>query len=115
MVKPGAQILRNRLRYVQRMKEELRGGRTLGNAIELGWRRAWPSIRDSNIATIITSMILYWFGSSFGATIVKGFAVTLFLGVLISLFCAIVVTRTFLGLTLNFINNPSERLSWFGL
>ena len=99
----------------ERMKEELRGGRTLGNAIELGWRRAWPSIRDSNIATIITSMILYWFGSSFGATIVKGFAVTLFLGVLISLFCAIVVTRTFLGLTLNFINNPSERLSWFGL
>ncbi len=99
----------------ERMKEELRGGRTLGNAIELGWRRAWPSIRDLNIATLITSLILYWFGSSFGATIVKGFAVTLFLGVLISLFCAIVVTRTFLGLTLNFLNNPSERLSWFGL
>ncbi len=99
----------------ERMKEELRGGRTLGNAIELGWRRAWPSIRNSNIATLITSLILYWFGSSFGATIVKGFAVTLFLGVLISLFCAIVVTRTFLGLTLNFLNNPGERLSWFGL
>lgn len=99
----------------ERMKEELRSGRTLANAIELGWRRAWPSIRDSNIATLITSLILYWFGSSFGATIVKGFAVTLFLGVLISLFCAIIVTRTFLGLTLNFLKNPSERLSWFGL
>jgi preprotein translocase subunit SecD len=99
----------------ERMKEELRSGRPLGHAIDLGWRRAWPSIRDSNFATLITSVILYWFGSSFGATIVKGFAVTLFLGVLISLFCAIVVTRTFLSLTLNFLENPSERLSWFGL
>jgi preprotein translocase subunit SecD len=97
------------------MKEELRNGRSLGQAIDLGWRRAWPSIRDSNLATLITSGILFWFGSTFGATIVKGFAVTLAMGVLVSLFCSIVVTRTFLSLALTFFRNPSEKLSWFGL
>lgn len=99
----------------ERMKEELRSGRMLSQAVELGWRRAWPSIRDSNLATLITSGILFWFGTSFGATIVKGFAVTLALGVLVSLFCSIVVTRTFLALTVGFIKNPQEKLSWFGL
>jgi preprotein translocase subunit SecD len=99
----------------ERMKEELRSGRSLTQAIDLGWRRAWSSIRDSNIATLITSLILFWFGSAFGATIVKGFAVTLAIGVLISLFCAIVVTRTFLGLVVDYIKNPGERLGWFGL
>jgi preprotein translocase subunit SecD len=99
----------------ERMKEELRNGRSLGQAIDLGWRRAWPSIRDSNLATLITSGILFWFGSTFGATIVKGFAVTLAMGVLVSLFCSIVVTRTFLSLALTFFRNPSEKLSWFGL
>ena len=99
----------------ERMKEELRNGRTLGQAIELGWRRAWPSIRDSNFATLITSGILFWFGSTFGATIVKGFAVTLALGVIVSLFSSIVVTRNFLSLSLQFIRKPAEKLSWFGL
>jgi preprotein translocase subunit SecD len=99
----------------ERMKEELRAGRQLGQAIELGWRRAWPSIRDSNLATIITSFILFWFGSSFGASIVKGFAVTLALGVVISLFCAIFVTRTLLNLTVNFIPKAQEKLGWFGI
>lgn len=99
----------------ERMKEELRSGRKLGQAIELGWRRAWPSIRDSNIATLITAGILLFFGNNFGATIVKGFAVTLGLGVFVSLFCAIFVTRTFLGLTLNLIPKTGERLNWFGL
>ncbi len=99
----------------ERMKEELRNGRTLGQAVELGWKRAWPSIRDSNLATIITSGILFWFGSTFGATIVKGFAVTLALGVFVSLFCSIIVTRTFLSLSLQFFRNPAEKLRWFGL
>lgn len=99
----------------ERMKEELRNGRSLSQAIDLGWRRAWPSIRDSNLATLLTSGILFWFGSTFGATIVKGFAVTLALGVVVSLFCSIVVTRTFLSISLQFFRNPAEKLGWFGL
>ena len=82
----------------ERVKEELRGGRTLSQAIDVGFKRAWPSIRDSNISTMITCGILYWFGSNFGASIIVGFATTLFLGVVISLFTAITVTRTFLNL-----------------
>jgi len=80
----------------ERMKEELRSGRTLGAAVEEGFRRAWPSIRDSNISTFITCLILYWFGGTFGAFMVQGFAITLFLGVVVSMFSALIVTRTFL-------------------
>jgi preprotein translocase subunit SecD len=80
----------------ERMKEELRVGRSLVGAIDAGFSRAWSSIRDSNVATIITCVILYWFGDQFGATLVKGFALTLGLGVLVSMFSAIVVTRTLL-------------------
>ncbi len=82
----------------ERMKEELRSGKGLNAAIEAGFSRAWPSIRDSNVSTLITSVILYWFGDQFGADLVKGFALTLFIGVLVSLFSAILVTRTFLRL-----------------
>ncbi|MBA2284095.1 MAG: protein translocase subunit SecD [Ktedonobacteraceae bacterium] len=82
----------------ERVKEELRAGRLLSSAIDIGWRRAWPSIRDSNFSTLITCAVLYTFGNNFGATIISGFATTLFLGVLISMFTAIVVTRTFLNL-----------------
>ena len=82
----------------ERVKEELRSGRLLSSAIDVGWKRAWPSIRDSNIATLITCSVLYAFGSNFGATIIVGFATTLFIGVLISMFTAVVVTRTFLNL-----------------
>jgi preprotein translocase subunit SecD len=98
----------------ERLKEELRAGRTLRQAIDLGWQRAWPSIRDSNIATLITCAILFWFGSAFGATIVKGFSLTLALGVVISLFTAIFVTRTFLSLVLTFIQ-PTNKERWFGI
>jgi preprotein translocase subunit SecD len=82
----------------ERVKEELRAGRLLAQAIDVGWKRAWPSIRDSNISTLITCAVLYGFGSNFGATIIVGFATTLFLGVVVSMFTAIVVTRTFLNL-----------------
>ncbi len=82
----------------ERVKEELRAGRLLSAAIDVGWKRAWPSIRDSNISTLITCAVLFAFGSNFGATIIVGFATTLFLGVLISMFTAVVVTRTFLNL-----------------
>ena len=82
----------------ERVKEELRAGRLLASAIDIGWKRAWPSIRDSNISTLITCAVLYFFGSNFGASIIVGFASTLFLGVVISMFTAVVVTRTFLNL-----------------
>ena len=80
----------------ERMKEELRAGRTMASAIDLGFKRAWPSIRDSNFSTLITCLILYWFGNNFGATLIVGFAINLALGVLLSLFTAVVVTRNFL-------------------
>jgi len=80
----------------ERMKDELRGGRALAPAIEHGFDRAWSSIRDSNISTLITCAILYWFGNQFEAALVQGFAITLAVGVLVSMFSAIVVTRTFL-------------------
>jgi protein-export membrane protein SecD len=76
----------------ERTKEEIRNGRGMRSAIDEGFKRAWPSIRDSNISTIITSLILIWFGTGF----VKGFAVTLLIGVLVSMFTAIVLVRTIL-------------------
>lgn len=80
----------------ERLKEELRAGRSLKTAMELAFNRAWPSIRDSALSTLITCLILFWFGSNFGAGIVKGFAITLALGELIHLFTNITVTRTLL-------------------
>jgi len=80
----------------ERMKEELRSGRTLGAAVEVGFNRAWPAIRDSNVTTFIACIVLYWFGGTLGAFMVRGFALTLFIGVALSMFSAIIVTRTFL-------------------
>ncbi|MFA4890472.1 MAG: protein translocase subunit SecD [Candidatus Paceibacterota bacterium] len=76
----------------ERMKEEKRSGKTISAAVSEGFERAWLSIRDSNVSSLITSVILYWFGTS----MVKGFALTLFIGILVSMFSAIIVTRTFL-------------------
>ena len=76
----------------ERTKEEIKNGLSKISAIEEGFRRAWPSIRDSNISTIITSIILYYFTSSF----IKGFALALLIGVLISMFSAITTTRILL-------------------
>lgn len=76
----------------ERMKEELKKGLSRSTAMEEGFRRAWPSIRDSNTSTIITAVILYFFTSSF----VRGFALTLLIGVLVSLFSAITTTRLLL-------------------
>lgn len=78
----------------ERIKEERREDKNLPLAIERGFKRAWPSIRDSNIASLITCFILIWFTTS----IVKGFAITLGIGILVSMFSAITVTRTFLRL-----------------
>jgi len=82
----------------ERTKEELRGGRSLGAAAEAGFNRAWTAIRDSNITTFIACIVLIWLGGTLGALMVRGFAVTLLIGVALSMFTAIVVTRTFLRL-----------------
>jgi len=76
----------------ERMKEELRGGKSAADAIHDGFARAWPSIRDSNISSMITAVILFWFGTS----LIKGFALVFGLGVLVSMLTAITVSRTFL-------------------
>ncbi|MCZ6788771.1 MAG: protein translocase subunit SecD [Chloroflexi bacterium] len=80
----------------ERMKEELRVGRTLVAAIEIGFSRAWPAIRDSNVSTFITCAILFWFGQRLGNSLVSGFALTLFIGVAASMFSALTVSRTLL-------------------
>ena len=98
----------------ERLKEELRAGKTLRQAIDLGWQRAWPSIRDSNSSTLITCLILYIFGNSFGASMVKGFSLTLALGVIVSLFTAIIVTRTYLHTLMDNIKSV-DHPRWFGL
>ncbi len=113
MLSTGAALDANILIF-ERLKEELRNGRTLIQAIDQGWTRAWSSIRDSNLAAIITSAILFWFGTTFGATIVKGFSLTLALGVAISLFTAIYVTRTLLALFLRAFK-PTNYERWFGI
>ncbi len=76
----------------ERIKEEMRSGRTISDSISFGFSRAWLSIRDSNISSIITAVILFWFGTS----LIKGFALTLGMGVLVSMFSAIVISRSFL-------------------
>jgi len=76
----------------ERVKEELRSGRTISDSVAAGFSRAWFSIRDSNISSIITAIILFWFGTS----LVKGFALTLGMGVLVSMLSAITITRIFL-------------------
>ena len=99
----------------ERMKEELRAGRTLGSALDAGFSRAWPSIRDSNISTFITCIILYWFGGHIVASsTVKGFALTLFVGVAVSMFSAIMISRTLLW---TFLSGSwgARHLSWFGV
>ncbi|MFH1225805.1 MAG: protein translocase subunit SecD [bacterium] len=93
----------------ERLKEELNTGRTLGSAIDEGFKRAWLAIRDSNITTLISCLILIWFSTS----IIKGFAVTLGIGVLASMFSAITVTRIFLKIISNW---PWVRSGWlFGV
>jgi preprotein translocase subunit SecD len=97
----------------ERIKEELRSGRTMSSAIDIGFKRAWPSIRDSNASTLITCVILYIFGSNFGATLIIGFAINLALGVLISLFTAVTITRNFLNVLV--LAGVANHPAWYGL
>jgi protein-export membrane protein SecD len=82
----------------ERIKEEIRRGLNLQEAVEIGFSRAWTSIRDSNVATLVICFILWSFGRNFGASIVQGFALTLAIGVLIRMVTAVIVTRTFVRL-----------------
>jgi preprotein translocase subunit SecD len=77
----------------ERMKEEVRSGRSVRLAVETGFNRAWPAIFDSNLATLTTCAVLFWFGNTFGASIVKGFAINLAIGVGLSMFSAVFLTR----------------------
>ncbi len=89
----------------ERMREELRNGKPIKKAINDGFQRAWPSIRDSNMSSIITCFILYWFGSS----LIRGFAITLAIGIIISMFSAITISRSLL--TAWAVKNPA----WYGI
>ena len=88
----------------ERMKEEVRIGRTLASSMEVGFSRAWPAIRDSNISTMITCLVLLWFGARLGGGLVTGVAISLFIGVAVSMFTAVVVSRNLLQL-----------MAWIGL
>ncbi|MFH1193623.1 MAG: protein translocase subunit SecD [bacterium] len=87
----------------ERLKEELREGKDLEFAITEAFRRAWPSIRDGNVTTLITSLILFWFSTS----LIRGFALTLSLGILVSMFSVIIITRIFMKSLASFIRNHS--------
>ena len=95
----------------ERMKEELRAGRTLLSAVNIGFNRAWTAIRDGNVSTLITCAILFWFADTLGASIVQVFALTLAVGVGVSMFSAIIVSRTLLRvMTATRLN---RKTSWF--
>lgn len=96
----------------ERMKEELRAGKSLNMSIRAGFSRAWTSIRDSNLSTLLTCAILFWFGSNLGASMVKGFAVTLFLGVVVSMFTAVTVTRTFIRVVFSLTGERLREKKW---
>ena len=93
----------------ERLKEELRWGKSLGGAIDEGFKRAWTSIRDSNASSLITCLVLFWLGTS----IIKGFALTLAIGIAISMFSAVFVTRNFLKIFVS--ERMGKRLWLFGI
>jgi preprotein translocase subunit SecD len=113
MLSTGSALDANILIF-ERLKEELRGGRTLKQAFGQAWTRAWPSIRESNIAALITAGILFWFGSSFGATIVKGFSLTLAIGVVVSLFSSLYITHVLVALAFDRFK-PKNLERWIGI
>ena len=93
----------------ERVKEEIRAGKDINQAINYGFARAWSSIRDSNVSSLITTVILY----TFGTPSIKGFAVTLGIGILISMFTAISITKTLMRI---FLGSSILRHPWlFGV
>lgn len=96
----------------ERIKEELRAGASLADALSAGFDRAWTSIRDSNTSTIIICGILFLFGQTPGASIVSAFAVTLALGLVLNLFTAVIVTRTFLVTLVSIAEGFIQQRKW---
>jgi protein-export membrane protein SecD len=96
----------------ERLREEVRSGKTIDKGVEAGFSRAWTSIRDSNLSTILITSVLFLFGQTPGASIVSGFAVTLILGLIINLFTAVIVTRTFLHIILYFTRKQLAERKW---
>ncbi|NCO05170.1 MAG: protein translocase subunit SecD [Candidatus Magasanikbacteria bacterium] len=94
----------------ERLKEEIKKGKSLETAVEQGFERAWSAIKDGNISTIITCILLIWLGSSF----VQGFAFTLAIGILVSMFSAITVTRVMLRFVSPWFNEQKQKL-FFGI
>jgi len=93
----------------ERFKEEIKKGRSLPQAIDLGFERAWTAIKDSNLTTLLTCIILF----SFGSSIIKGFAITLIVGTLLSMFTAITVSRNLIRFSLLF--DWAQNLSLYGI
>ena len=96
----------------ERIKEELRAGKNLDDGLKQGFDRAWTSIRDSNLSTIIICGVLFLFGQTPGASVVSGFAVTLALGLIINLFTAVIVTRTFLYVLVGLMKSQVVNRKW---
>ncbi len=96
----------------ERMREEMRAGKDMDTAVDEGFTRAWTSIRDSNLSTILISAVLFLFGQTPGASQVSGFALTLALGLLLNLFTAIIVTRTFLHIILAITRGAIKDRHW---
>jgi preprotein translocase subunit SecD len=88
-----------------RMREELRNQKSFAQSVEDGFSRAWPSIRDGNLTTLLVAIILFAFGTSF----IKGFALTLSLGILMSMLSAVLVTKNFLKF---FVRTKLEKINW---
>jgi preprotein translocase subunit SecD len=93
----------------ERFKEEMRAGRSLRTAMDIGFSRAWNSIRDSNVSSLITCAILFYFGSG----TVRGFALTLALGIFVSMFTAITITRRLMAWVIS--SGKFDRVSWYGI
>lgn len=93
----------------ERLKEELRAEKTLKSAIEAGFNRAWTAILDSNVCSILTALVMMGFGTA----AVKGFAITLLIGVACSMFTAVTVTRLFMNITAG--TRAARKLAWFGV
>lgn len=96
----------------ERLKEELRAGKNVRDALDAGFDRAWTSIRDSNISTIIICVVLFFFGQTPGASLVSGFAITLALGLILNLFTAVLVTRTFLYILYDALHVQLREKRW---
>jgi len=93
----------------ERLKEELKRGRSLEQAVDLGFERAWTAIKDSNMTTLLTCLILF----SFGSSVIKGFAITLIVGTLLSMFTAVTISRNLLRFSLLF--KPLHKKALFGV